>query len=144
MASKVAHNRPRPFYFTVQPRPQPTAQNQFFILWNLGTRHLFSYLWFQPPPIFRGKRIQHFNLISPLHKRFLFFSARKKRVKMLTCLNIIKTKTNSCLLLFLLFVELKDTSFLLRLIACFAENFFLVFNTHQDWSYRMNHRWRKH
>ena len=25
--SKVAHNRPRPFYFTVQPRPQPTAQN---------------------------------------------------------------------------------------------------------------------
>ena len=26
-ASKVAHNRPRPFYFTVQPRPQPTAQN---------------------------------------------------------------------------------------------------------------------
>ena len=40
-ASKVAHNRPRPFYFTVQPRPQPTAQNWFFILWNLGTRHLF-------------------------------------------------------------------------------------------------------
>ena len=26
-ASKVAHNRPRPFYSTVQPRPQPTAQN---------------------------------------------------------------------------------------------------------------------
>ena len=26
-ASKVAHNWPRPFYFTVQPRPQPTAQN---------------------------------------------------------------------------------------------------------------------
>ena len=26
-ASKVAHNRSRPFYFTVQPRPQPTAQN---------------------------------------------------------------------------------------------------------------------
>ena len=26
-ASKVAHSRPRPFYFTVQPRPQPTAQN---------------------------------------------------------------------------------------------------------------------
>ena len=25
--SKVAHNRPRPFYFTVQPRPQPTAHN---------------------------------------------------------------------------------------------------------------------
>ena len=22
-----------------------TAQNWFFILWNLGTRHLFSYLW---------------------------------------------------------------------------------------------------
>ena len=43
-ASKVAHNRPRPFYFTVQPRPRPTAQNWFFILWNLGKRHLFSYL----------------------------------------------------------------------------------------------------
>ena len=33
--SKVAHNRPR---------PQPTAQNWFLKLWNLGTRHLFSYL----------------------------------------------------------------------------------------------------
>ena len=43
-ASKVAHNRPRPFFPTIQPRPQPTAQNWFFILWNLGTRHLFSYL----------------------------------------------------------------------------------------------------
>ena len=43
--SKVAHNQPRPFYLTVQPRPQPTAQNWFFILWNLGTRHLVSYLW---------------------------------------------------------------------------------------------------
>ena len=43
--SKVAHNRSRPFYFTVQPRPQPTAQNWIFILWNLRTRHLFSYLW---------------------------------------------------------------------------------------------------
>ena len=27
LASKVAHNQPRPFYFTVHPRPQPTAQN---------------------------------------------------------------------------------------------------------------------
>ena len=27
LATKVAHNRPKPFYFTVQPRPQPTAQN---------------------------------------------------------------------------------------------------------------------
>ena len=44
-ALKVAHNQPRHFYFTVQPRPQPTAQNWSFILWNLGTRHLFSYLW---------------------------------------------------------------------------------------------------
>ena len=26
-ASKVAHNRPNSFFFTVQPRPQPTAQN---------------------------------------------------------------------------------------------------------------------
>ena len=43
-ASKVANNWPRPFHFTVQPRPQPSAQNWFVILWNLGTRHLFSYL----------------------------------------------------------------------------------------------------
>ena len=27
LASKVAHNQPRPFFPTVQPRPQPTAQN---------------------------------------------------------------------------------------------------------------------
>ena len=26
-ASQVAHNRPKPFFPTVQPRPQPTAQN---------------------------------------------------------------------------------------------------------------------
>ena len=26
-ASNTAHNWPRPFYFTVQPRPQPTAQH---------------------------------------------------------------------------------------------------------------------
>ena len=26
-ASEVAHNQPRPFYFTVQPRPQSKAQN---------------------------------------------------------------------------------------------------------------------
>ena len=44
-ASKVAHNRPRPFFPTVQPRPPPTVQNWFSISWNLGTRHLFSYLW---------------------------------------------------------------------------------------------------
>ena len=42
-ASKVAHNQPRLFCFTVQPRPQPTAQNWFFILWNLGTRHLWLF-----------------------------------------------------------------------------------------------------
>ena len=31
----------------IRPRPQPTAQNWFSILWNLGTRHLFSYLWLE-------------------------------------------------------------------------------------------------
>ena len=30
-ASKVAHNRPRPFYFTVQPKPQPTAQTSVLL-----------------------------------------------------------------------------------------------------------------
>ena len=43
---KVAQNRPRPLFSTVQPRPQPTVQNWFPILTNFGTRHLFSYLWF--------------------------------------------------------------------------------------------------
>ena len=28
--SKVAYNPPRPFYFTVQPRPQPTAQKWYY------------------------------------------------------------------------------------------------------------------
>ena len=41
---KVAQNRPRPLFPTVQPRPQPTAQNWFSISRNFGTRHLFSYL----------------------------------------------------------------------------------------------------
>ena len=44
---KIKENQ-RPFYFTVQPRPQPTAQNWFF---NLGTRHLFFYLWRHPMEI---------------------------------------------------------------------------------------------
>ena len=44
---KVAQNRPRPLFPTVQPRPQPTAQNWFPILRNFGTRHLFSYLWYE-------------------------------------------------------------------------------------------------
>ena len=44
-ASKIAHNWPRPFYSTVHTRPQPTTQNWFFVSWNRGTRHLFSYLW---------------------------------------------------------------------------------------------------
>ena len=37
---------PDPFISQSSPdhSPQPTAQNWFFILWNLGTRHLFSYL----------------------------------------------------------------------------------------------------
>ena len=48
LPSKVAHNQPTPFYFTVHPRPQLTTQNYFFILKNLGTRHLFSYLCFLP------------------------------------------------------------------------------------------------
>ena len=42
-ASKVVHNLLRSFYFTVQPSPQPRID--FFILWNLRTSHLFSYLW---------------------------------------------------------------------------------------------------
>ena len=59
-ASKVAHNRPKPFYFTVQPRPQPTAQNWFFVLWNLGTRHLFSYLWLKGRLRHKKSRLQDY------------------------------------------------------------------------------------
>ena len=49
-ASKFAHNRPNPFFSQSSPdhSPQLTAQNWFFILWNLGTRHLFSYLSMNP------------------------------------------------------------------------------------------------
>ena len=48
-ASKVAHNRPKPFYFTVQPRPQPTAQNGkeeiifFFFSFFFDLKILFFY-----------------------------------------------------------------------------------------------------
>ena len=35
---------PDPFISQSSPDQRPTAQNWFFILWNLGTRHLFSYL----------------------------------------------------------------------------------------------------
>ena len=35
---------PDPFISQSSPDQWPTAQNWFFILWNLGTRHLFSYL----------------------------------------------------------------------------------------------------
>ena len=38
---------PDPFISQSSPDQRPTAQNWFFILWNLGTRHLFSYLWFK-------------------------------------------------------------------------------------------------
>ena len=38
---KVAHN----FITQSSPGQQPTVQNWFSILWNLGTRDLFSYLW---------------------------------------------------------------------------------------------------
>ena len=36
---------PTPFISQSSPDQRPTAQNWFFILVNLGTRHLFSYLW---------------------------------------------------------------------------------------------------
>ena len=36
---------PDPFISQSSPDLRPTAQIWFFILWNLGTRHLFSYLW---------------------------------------------------------------------------------------------------
>ena len=37
---------PNPFFSQSSQDQRPTAQNWFFILWNLGTRHLFSYLWY--------------------------------------------------------------------------------------------------
>ena len=35
---------PDPFFSQSSPDQRPTAQNWFFILWNLRTRHLVSYL----------------------------------------------------------------------------------------------------
>ena len=43
-ASKVAHNRPRPFYFTVQPRPQSTAHCQELIFHIMESRDQTSLL----------------------------------------------------------------------------------------------------
>ena len=55
----------RPFYSTVQPRPQPTAKNWFSISWNLRTRHLFSYLCFRPA-------LLHLKKSSNNYGQFLF------------------------------------------------------------------------
>ena len=47
-ASKVAHNRPRPFYFTVQPRPTAHSLEWIFHIiksWDQTSHNLFSYLW---------------------------------------------------------------------------------------------------
>ena len=74
-ASKVAHNRPRPFYFTVQPRPQPTAQNWFSILRNFGTRHLFSYLWSACLSHFRRR---NYYICFPSQFQERFFKNKKK------------------------------------------------------------------
>ena len=51
---------PDPFISQSSPdqSPQPTAQNWFFILWNLGTRHLLSYLWLTVLIILRRKDIK--------------------------------------------------------------------------------------
>ena len=45
-ASKVAHNRPRPFYFTVQPRPTAHSPELVFHIMKSRDQHLFSYLCF--------------------------------------------------------------------------------------------------
>ena len=37
---------PNPFITQSSPGQRPTVQNWFSILWNLGTRDLFSYLWY--------------------------------------------------------------------------------------------------
>ena len=70
-ASKVAHNRPTPFFPTVQPRPQPTARNWFSIWRNHGTRDLCSYLRYDSYLLVRLLRLyilRHFlcNLSSNL------------------------------------------------------------------------------
>ena len=44
-ASKVAHNLPRPFYFTVQPRPQPRI---VFSYYEISGPDMCSYLWQKP------------------------------------------------------------------------------------------------
>ena len=43
-ASKVAHNRPRPFFPTVQPRPQPTAHSPKLIFHIMKSRDQISVL----------------------------------------------------------------------------------------------------
>ena len=64
-AKKVAHNWPRPFYFTVQPRP--TAHSPELILHIMksrGTRHLFSYLWCTSGAIDLGLIVETYSHLS--------------------------------------------------------------------------------
>ena len=78
LSSKVAHNRLRPFYSTVQPRTQPTAQNWFSILWNLRTRHLLFYLCH----VLLGSEIYQFAMKYPaLYKKQGARHDVKKRLK---------------------------------------------------------------
>ena len=44
-ASNIAHNRPRPFFSTVQPRPQPTAHSPKLIFHIIN---MSPYLWYEP------------------------------------------------------------------------------------------------
>ena len=55
---------PDPFISQSIPDQRPPAQNWFFILWNLGTRHLFSYLWYYHFHLVKVTKIQ--NIISLL------------------------------------------------------------------------------
>ena len=54
---------PDPFISQSSQDQRPKAQNWFFILRNLGTRHLFSYLWLFPiisiVPLLQGSKAVH-------------------------------------------------------------------------------------
>ena len=71
MSWNTLYNQPNPLFSTVQPRTQPTAQKWFFILWNLGTRHLFSYLWVSAGLGFSATLVEVFFTTSKKDHHFL-------------------------------------------------------------------------
>ena len=80
---------PDPFISQSSPDQRPTAQNWFSILGNLGTRHLFSYLWSACPPTFGCLLMAHKIKLKKINVR---------KVEKVHKMTIIFTQNYTCLL----------------------------------------------